>query len=195
MSEVQIHAVPKMDSAGAELMALSFRLEKHPEFADDARRLQEISGWVSVGRISDMEMSLAKLIGAMVGTIRRRNLEFRDDLPMEPQFVKFLEDLPDPLPGQRGYVDQNTLSPTERRDTFEAEVKMADVRTWTAYDDVPRAVARECRVKPPGGVAGDTMIFAQGADEVALLTGEAIRTLTLRSSGSALRVMLPSSEG
>ena len=195
MSEVQIHAIPKMDSAGAELMALSFRLEKHPEFADDARRLQQISGWVSVGRISDMEMSLAKLIGAMVGTIRRRNLEFRDDLPMEPQFVEFLEDLPDPLPGQRGYVDQNTLSPTERRDTFEAEVEMADVRTWTAYDEVPRAVARKCRVKPTGGVPGDAMIFAEGADEIALLADGTTATLLLRSLGGTLRVMMLPAKG
>lgn len=189
--EPTIHAEPKMDSAGAELMALSFRMARHSEFAADADRLREIGAWISMGRTSDMEMSLVKVIGAMVGTIRRRNIEFREDLPMAPQFLEFLEELPDPLPGQRGYVDQDTLSPTQRRDTFAAEVEMADVRTWTAHDEVIRAVARECRVKPPGGVAGDAMIFAEGPNEVALLTGPASRALTLRSSGNALRVVGP----
>jgi hypothetical protein len=184
-----------MDSAGAELMALSFRIEKHPEFAADADRVRQIGAWISMGRTSDMEMSLIKVIGAMVGTIRRRNIEFREDLPMEAQFLEFLDDLPDPLPGQRGYVDQSTLPPTARRDTFEAEVEMADVRTWTAHDQILRAVARECRVKPSAGIEGDAMIFAEGPDEVALLTGEASRTLTLRSSGSALRVIPPASQG
>ncbi len=183
-----IHPEPRMDSAGMELMALSFALEKHPDLAPHAERVREIGSWISMGRMTDTEFSLIRVVGAMVGTIRRRNVEFHDDLPMEPQIVSFLEHLPDPLPGQEGYVDQDTLPPTERRDTFAADVAMSDVRRWTAHDQVPRALARICTVSPCSGGMGEvTMVFAEGDLVDRIAEGET-RTLVLRSLGGALRV-------
>jgi len=108
-------------------------------------------------------------------------------MPMEPQIVSFLQRLPEPLPGQEGYVDQNTVVPTLRRDTFMAEVAMNDVRTWTAYDMVPRALARVCTVSPPGGMSEEAMVFAEGDLVSRIVEGET-RTLMLRSLGGALRV-------
>jgi hypothetical protein len=185
--DVVLHPEPHMASAGAELVALAWRLKQHPDFAGDFVRVLEIGSWVSMERMSDLEKGLIKVVGSLVGTMRSRNLEFREDLPMEPQFVDFLQSLPDPLPGQKGYVDQNTLPPVDRRDTFEAEVDIADVRTWTAGDGVPRAVARACNVRPAGGVACDTMVFAEGDLSTQLEEGTT-RTLKLRSYGGSLRI-------
>ncbi|MFZ3482104.1 hypothetical protein [Sphingomonas sp. 3-13AW] len=169
-------------------MALSFRLEAYPEFAADVERIREISAWVSTGGLSDMEASLLPLLGALIGTMRSRNLVFHEDLPMAPQFISFLEALPDPLPGQPGYLDQTTLRPLDRRDTFEAEVDLADVRIWTAADQIPRGLARTCSIRPAGAVAGEGMIFAEGG-ETALLEEGVTRTLILRSFGGALRIV------
>ena len=184
---LELHADPSMDSAGAELMALAFRLEEHPEFAADAARVREIGAWASTGRMSDMEKSLIAVVGSMVRAIRDRNLVFHDDLPMKDQFISFLENLPDPLPGQPGYVDQNTLPPLERRDTFEAEVDIGEVRQWTAADNIERAIAPNCNVRPLGGQPGEAMIYAEG-DQVSIFAANTTCTLKLRCYGGALRV-------
>lgn len=176
-----------MDSAGVELMALSFRLSKSPEFADDAERIREIGGWISAGRPSDMEMTLLKVVGALVGTMRRRNTAFSEDLPMLPQFEAFLDAVPDPVPGEACYVDPNSLPLLERRDRFEAQVVMAEVNHWTAGDGIERAISCKAIVTPKDGTPGEAMVYAEGA--LAARIAEGVETtLVLRSTGGALAI-------
>lgn len=188
-AEVRIEADPHMESAGAEIMALAWRLSEHPDFSGEADRVRDIGAWISMARMSDIETSLYKMIGALVGALRKRGVAFNEDLPMGPQFEAFLASLPDPLPGEAGYVDQNTLAPSSRRDTFEAEVDIGEVRTWDAGDGVPRAIARECSVRPAGGLAGTEIVYAEG-DATARLEANHTRNLRLRSTGRALRVVV-----
>lgn len=177
-----------MDSAGAELMALAWRMKDHPEFAADAARVREIGAWASFGRASDMERMTAPVLGSIVAAMRNRGIPFDDVLPMQPQFTDFLQSLPDPLPGQKGYVDQTALPPVARRDAFEAVVDMTDVSTWTGADGVPRAAARACRIAPVDGIPGEGVVYADGAHAADLSEGATV-TLWLRSGGRALRVV------
>lgn len=185
-----VQADPRMDSAGAELMALAWRMKDHPEFAADADRVREIGAWASMGRLSDMEMMVAPVLGALVGTMRSRGIPFDEQLPMSPQFTEFLSSLADPLPGQRGYVDQATLPPVDRRDAFEAVVEMKGVANWTTQDGIERAVSRESTVTPTEGVAGQAIVYAEAAHVPAIQEG-ATATVWLRSGGGALRIVDP----
>lgn len=178
---------PNMESAGAELMGLAHDMEGIPDLADRAERIREIGAWVSVSRMSDAERGLINMLGAMFGAMQRRNFVFSEDAPISKQFETFLDSIPDPLPGEIGYVDQNTLPPQERRDVFEAEVEMSDVRTWTAYDGITRGIAKLCAVRPQGGVVGHCSVFAEGGT-VALLKDGGIATLRLRSIGGSLKI-------
>ena len=178
-------AEARMESAGAELMALTFRLEKHPEFAGDIARLREISGWLSIGRIDDMHFSFVKVIGAMVGAMRRRNFAFAEDRSISGQFAEFLDTIPDPLPGEIGHVDQATVDPKDRRDVFDAEIEVGEVRRWTDRKGVEYALSRDVVVKP-NGVHGTLDVYAEG-DEAALLSDGA--TVRLRSTGGALKIV------
>lgn len=180
-------ADPKMDSAGAELMNIGWRMRNHPDFADCADRVHEIGAWASMGRTSDMERMIAPVLGQIIGTIRKRGVPFDEQLPMAPQITAFLEALPEPLPGQLGYVDQTKLAPVDRRDVFEANVEMADVRRWTAGDGIERAIARQCTVRPIDGIEGPAMIWIQG-DTSAFEDG-GTATFWLRSTGNALTVV------
>lgn len=186
-------ADPNMDSAGAELMNLAWRMKDHPEFAADADRIREIGGWAMVGRPSDMERMIAPVLGQLIGAMRNRGIAFDEELPMSPQLTGFLESLPDPLPGQQGYVDQTTLSPVDRRDAFEATIEMIDVRKWSSGADdakINHVIARECVVRPVEGVEGRAMVFARD-DDVDLFEEGKTATLWLRSAGQALTVVPP----
>lgn len=180
-------AEPKMDSAGAELMNIGWKMREHPDFADFADRVHEIGSWISMGRLSDMERMIAPVLGQIIAAMHKRGIAFDETLPMSPQITAFVESLPDPLPGQTGHVDQSKLTPIERRDAFEADVEIADVRRWTAQDGVRRAVAHRCTVRPVGGVEGNPLIYAQG--EVDMLKEGATTRLWLRSTGGALLVV------
>jgi hypothetical protein len=176
---------PRMESAGTELMALTFRLEAHPEFAGDVARLREISGWISVGRMSDTEHAFVNLLGAMVGAMRRRNFAFADDRSISSQFSDFLDSIPEPLPGEVGFVDQATVEPAARRDVFDAVVEAGEVRRWTDRDGVERALANHATVRPDG-VHGTSIVYAEGALAPLLVDGAVLR---LRSAGGALKVV------
>lgn len=178
-------AAPRMESAGAELMALSFRLERVPDFDADVARLREIAGWASTGRLDDLTRASMSVMGAMFGAMRRRGFQFREDLPISTQFETFLAAVPEPLPGESDHVVQATLDPKERRDAFDAEIGIGDVRRWTARDGVERALARDAAVKPDG-VHGVADVYAEG-DEARLLTDGAV--VRLRSAGGALKVV------
>ena len=178
-------AEPRMESAGAELMALSFRLEKDPGFAADVARLRQISGWLSIGRIDDMHFAFLKVLGGMLDAMRRRNFAFAEDRSISGQFEEFLNTIPDPLPGEIGFVDQATLDPKERRDLFDAEIAVGDVRRWTPHDGIERALARDVAVKPDG-LHGTADVYAEGDDVPLLADGATVR---LRSGGRALKVV------
>jgi hypothetical protein len=185
MSESEPRVEPVMESAGAELMALSFRLEKSPEFAADAARVREIGAWASFARQSDMEKAMLQILGSMMDAMRRRNFAFSEELPIGAQFRTFLDGIPDPLPGEIGHVDQATLPPSERRDVFEARIESADVRRWTGGDGVERSIAVDATVTPEG-VTGVCSVYAEG-DATPLLVDGAV--LKLRSAGGALKVV------
>lgn len=187
MAEAETRIDPAMESAGAELMALSFRLEKSPEFAPDAARLREIGAWASFARQSDMEKAMLQILGSMLDAMRRRNFAFSEELPIGAQFRTFLDGIPDPLPGEVGYIDQATLAPSDRRDVFDAKVESADFRRWTGGDGVERAIAIDATVTPKG-VAGVCSVYAEG-DTTPLLVNGAV--LKLRSAGGALKVVGP----
>lgn len=178
-------AEPRMESAGAELMALSFRLEKHPEFAVDVTRLRQISGWLSIGRIDDMHFAFLKVLGGMLNAMRRRNFAFAEDRSISGQFEEFLNTIPDPLPGEIGFIDQATLDPKERRDAFDAVIEVGEIRRWTTHDGIERALARDVTVKPDG-LHGTADVYAEG-DEVPLLADGA--TVRIRNGGGALRII------
>lgn len=174
-----------MDSAGMELMALSWRLAEHPEFASEAQRVREIGAWACVDRPSDLQRSMLAVMGGMMDAMRRRNFVFRDDLPIVSQFEAFLKDVPEPLPGEACYVDPNTLPVTERRDVFKARVEMEDVRHWEA-DGIQRGIARKARVTPTGGEMEETMVYAEG--DFAALVKDGDGWFRLRSTGGALKI-------
>jgi len=180
---------PDMDSAGAELMALTFRMEKHPEFEGDVSRIREIAGWASVGRMSDFEKASIRIMGGMMGAMHRRNFAFAEDLPISTQFEAFLDSIPEPLPGDVGHVDQATIDPVERRDVYDAVVEMREVRTWTAHDGVPRALALAAGVTPDG-VPGTADVFAEG-EAAALLVSDSSAVLRLRAVGRSIRAIGP----
>lgn len=180
------YAEPYMESAGAELMNLAWRMQDHPDFSQDAQRIREIGSWISMNQTSDLEKSLMQVVVAVVGAIRKRNIEFRDDLPIASQFIAFLDSIPDPLPGEQGYIDQATLPPLERKDIFEAKIEIGDVRTWEANDGTKYAQA-DCLVAPINGVAGEALVFAQDQN-VDLLVNGATKILKLRSARGALKV-------
>lgn len=181
-------ATPNMGSAGAELMALSFRLQKDPAHADQAKRVQEIGAWTSMRSPSDLERGAVAVMGSMMAAMRRRGFAFSDDLPVSEQFAQWLDAIPDPLPGQPGHVEQRTLNPLERRDVFEAQVDVGEVRHWAAVD-TDHAYAHDAAVRPDG-VAGRALVHAVG-DAVKLLVQGTTVVLRLRSSGGALEVVGP----
>jgi hypothetical protein len=178
---------PLMESAGAELMELSFRLAAFPEFAGDVDRLRQIAAWASIDRMSDFEKGSIQVMGAMVGVMHRRNFRFHEDRPISTQFAELMDQIPDPLPEEKGYVDQKTLDPTLRRDVYDAVVTMGEVRRWTAGDGVPRSLAAECSIAPDG-VRGKATIHADGflSD---LMSSNTTVTLRLRATGGAISVV------
>jgi hypothetical protein len=185
---VDLAVEPDMRSAGAELAALSFRLEKHPDFAEDAARLREIAAWASVDRPTDLFRSTMQVLGAMAGAMRMRNYAFRDDRPISRQLIEMLDGITTPLPQEIGYVDQDTLPPIERRDEFVADVEMKDVRTWTSPDGVVRSLVRVGTVTTIHGLAGNEMVHAEG-DLSTLLVQDTTARLVLRASGRSLIVV------
>ncbi len=93
----EICAEPHMASAGAELMALSHRLQKSEGFTpEEAERVREIGAWISVGRQSDLERSLIQVVGAIITGMRSRGFAFDDNAPIASQFLRFIDDLPKP---------------------------------------------------------------------------------------------------
>lgn len=179
---------PDMRSAGAELAALSFRMEKHADFAQDAARLREIAAWASVDKPTDLFRSTMQVLGAMAGAMRMRNYAFRDDRPISTQLVEMLDGITTPLPQEIGYVDQDTLPPIERRDEFVADVEMKDVRTWTSPDGVKRSLVRVGTVTTIHGLAGNEMVQAEG-DLSTLLVQDTTARLVLRAAGQSLVVV------
>lgn len=172
-----------MESAGAEIMNLAWDIEKVPELADRAERIRNIGAWISMSRMSDMETAMFKMMGSVLGAMAKRNFPFREDQPIATQFIAFFDSVPEPVPGEAGYIDQSTLPPTERSDAFEAHVAMTDVRKWTSADGVDHALARSCSVHPRKGPEGvGVMVYASGKD-VSLLEDGGKATLTLRSAG------------
>lgn len=92
-----ICAEPHMESAGAELMALSHRMQKTEGFTpEEAERVREIGAWISVGRQSDLERSLIQVVGAIITGMRSRGFAFDDNAPIASQFLRFIDDLPKP---------------------------------------------------------------------------------------------------
>lgn len=180
---------PRMRSAGAELMSLSFRMEKDGNFAADAERIREIGAWITVDRPSDMQRATFEILGSLVAACRRRGMEFAEDRPISTQMIELLDRIPHPIAGEEGYVDQTTLDPLLRRDVFDAVVEIADVREWVAGDGVARALSHDARVMPDG-VAGRAMLQAEG-DAATLLKPDTTAVLRLRPAGGCLVVEGP----
>lgn len=177
---------PRMRSAGAELMSLSYRLAGTEDFAGDAERLREIAAWLWVDRPSDIQRASFEILGSLIAACGRRGMTFAEDRPISTQMIELFDRIPYPIAGERGYVDQTTLPPIERRDVFEAVVEMDEIRNWTAGDGVPRALCHDAAIRPEG-VAGRALVQAEGENAALLVSGRPV-ALRLRPAGGCLIV-------